>query len=458
MPEAVTLDYTLHVGDVLAELAKMPDRSVQCCVTSPPYWGLRDYGTATWEGGDPECDHRSPTMREGRNEERATLAGSVATNAAQLRLAARSACGKCGAKRIDQQIGLEETPEAYVDRMVAVFREVRRVLRDDGTCWVNMGDGYNGIGGPGKQNGGPIGPTAATAVEGTPGKRIHGLKSKDLIGMPWMLAFALRADGWYLRQDIIWHKPSPMPESCRDRCTKAHEYIFLLSKRERYYYDAEAIKEKTSGTANARGSGVNPKARGYKTPDGWDTGAGGHGSFHRNGREKGKQNESYSAAVVGVLTDRNRRSVWKVASQPFKGAHFATFPPKLIEPCILAGSSPQACPHCGAPWQRQTSRKKLKRSRPNDLTKRTGENGTGNYAPNTVAGVEVQTLGWEPTCKCENNDGSGKSVVLDPFAGSGTTLMVAVEHGRHGLGIELNPKYAEMAHKRMEGLQRRLAI
>ena len=258
---------TLYLGDCRESLKQMESETVQTVVTSPPYYGLRDYGN-------------------------------------------------------DGQIGLEESPEKYVTALVEVFREVRRVLRDDGTLWLNLGDSYvaNATGGlstkSSKMTGG-----RSTQKEATkrPDKKVEGLKQKDLIGIPWRVAFALQADGWYLRQDIIWHKPNPMPESVTDRCTKAHEYLFLLTKSARYYYDAEAVREMvsektvwtyphTNGKANQGYAGVN-------TPS----------STIRVEPEDGK---------------RNRRSVWTIATQPYSGAHFATFPPKLIEPCILAGSRP----------------------------------------------------------------------------------------------------------------------
>lgn len=350
-------------GDALDQLRTLPDESVQCCVTSPPYWGLRDYG-------------------------------------------------------VDGQIGLEPTPEAYVARIIPIFREVRRVLRNDGTLWLNLGDTYatkpHGSG----SSFDPKWPNARDRSEGFTSNRTNrpltlGLKHKDLVGIPWLVAFALRADGWWLRSEIIWHKSNPMPESATDRPTKSHEQVFLLSKSSRYYYDLEAVREPCAGTAHARGTGVNPKAK-WKTPDGWDTskGKGGHGSYHREGREKGskgykphgknsrmnvdrdaahlrpkspRQNPSFSAAVSELVEKRNKRSVWRIATAPYRGAHFATFPPKLIEPCILAGS-------------------------------RVGD------------------------------------VVLDPFAGSGTTGQVAREHGRSAILIELNPSYIELINRRTSAL------
>lgn len=278
----MTEPYTIHTGDCLEVLAGLPDESVQTCITSPPYWGLRDYG-------------------------------------------------------VPGQLGLEPTPEAYTASMVEIFREVRRVLRDDGTLWLNLGDTYNAY----NHNRGPsfkganknhhdLMPTADRQ-----GLNAPGLKPKDLVGIPWRIAFALQADGWYLRSDIIWSKPNPMPESISDRPTKAHEYIFLLTKRQRYYYDLEAIKEPVTGNAHGRGAGVNPKA---KVPSGWDTGPGDHRG--RRGRyPKSKQNASFSASVVDIVDERNKRSVWAVPTQPYPEAHFATYPEALILPCVLAGAA-----------------------------------------------------------------------------------------------------------------------
>lgn len=249
----------LYCGDALDVLKSIQSESVQCCVTSPPYWGLRDYG-------------------------------------------------------IEGQLGLEKTPEAYVEKMVEIFKEVRRVLKKDGTLWLNLGDVYAGNSIPG--GGDP------TVIDRNLGGQKYrqktvpaSLKPKDLIGIPWRVAFALQSDGWYLRSDIIWSKPNPMPESVTDRPTKAHEYIFLMSKSSRYYYDADAIKEPVTGNAHDRGNGVNPKAR---FPAGWDSGQGSH--KEKIGRyPRSKQNESFSSAVTGLVDYRNKRSVWTVATQPFTG-------------------------------------------------------------------------------------------------------------------------------------------
>jgi DNA modification methylase len=259
----------IEFGDCRDTMRRWSSEGVkaQMCVTSPPYFGLRDYGH-------------------------------------------------------DGQIGLEQTPEEYIAAMVDVFRCVRDVLADDGTLWLNIGDSYNAYNG----NRGRSTSFQQATDEALPrlpkgaGLTVPDLKNKDLIGIPWMLAFALRADGWYLRQDIIWHKPNPMPESVRDRCTKAHEYIFLLSKSERYYFDSEAMKEPATGR--------DPGNKAHKYSDAYD------GSDSEEHRTKA------GLLAVGARETRNRRSVWSVATRPYKGAHFATFPPALIEPCILAGSRP----------------------------------------------------------------------------------------------------------------------
>ena len=337
-------------GDALDVLRTLPDKSVQCCVTSPPYWGLRDYG-------------------------------------------------------VPGQLGLEPTPEEYVSKMVEVFREVRRVLRDDGTLWLNLGDSYNAY------NGG-AGPSSALSrgaqTEARPrlatgfGLQCKGLKPKDLIGIPWRVAFALQADGWYLRSDIIWAKPNPMPESVTDRPTKAHEYVFLLSKSKRYYYNADAIagpcesgesdvkkmieaRDRIGGKALLDDQPLH--AANANTNIGKKRAVGGKASGNKDrklGEDRGRPGSHIAGSIpwpAGVLT-RNARTVWTIATQGFKEAHFATMPPELARRCIVAGSKPG-------------------------------------------------------------------DIILDPFAGAGTTLLVADRNGRDGLGIELNPNYCEMARRRI---------
>ena len=326
-----TVSWEIRQGDALNRLREMSAGSVQCCVTSPPYFGLRDYGT-------------------------------------------------------DGQIGVEATPDEYVTRLVGVFREVRRVLRMDGTLWLNLGDSYARTDGTSRQAGRTAvglrerqfgeGMAFGHQVDAKTASDEHlpsfpGCKPKDLLGVPWLLAFALRADGWYLRSDIIWAKPNPMPEPVTDRPTSAHEHVFLLAKSARYFYDADAIREPLSPLSiqvHSRykdgGSSLSSKV----------TGSGRKETTENSGLRNGKDRD--------LDAGRNKRNVWEIATQPYADAHFATFPPKLVEPCILAGSSPG-------------------------------------------------------------------DVILDPFAGSGTTGVVALRHDRSFIGVELGPAYADLARWRI---------
>lgn len=384
-------------GDALAALRELPDGLAQVCVTSPPYWGLRDYGVAG-------------------------------------------------------QLGLEATPGEYVERLVEIMHEVRRVLRDDGTLWLNLGDSYATNPAGNKE------PRTRTESESgtfkipnqdrrswqkciTDKLNIPGLKPKDLCGMPWRVAFALQADGWWLRSDIIWSKPNPMPESVTDRPTRSHEYLFLLTKRARYYYDADAIREEHKPESLERAQYPVNAMTGPQTIQG----------------ERGAKVSLGGAHKMVPLNPagRNKRSVWQIATKPFSGAHFATFPPALVEPCILAGSSPQACGECGAPWERVTHggegtyqlRKAAGGGKGNQQTGQNPIHGRGVTKDLTPAMRE--TTGWRATCSHENNDGSGRCVVLDPFAGSGTVGEVAMKHGRDYLLIELNRDYEGLIRSRL---------
>lgn len=386
-PRTVTRVTTAQiiVGDVRTELAKLPDKSVQTCITSPPYFGLRDYGVAG-------------------------------------------------------QIGLEQTPEDYVAELVAVFREVRRVLADDGTLWLNLGDSYAG---------------------------------KELLGIPWRVAFALQADGWYLRQDIVWAKPNPMPESVTDRCTKSHEYLFLLSKSPRYYYDSAAIAEPT-----VRGSAGSTFDRG-KTAE------------HQKGRA--------STKTRAEKHTRNKRDVWTIATKPFRGAHFAVMPEALVEPCVLAGSrgggkrcdcdelilSPLGTNRAPDPTQK-TGRSGMNRSRGDgagvrpitrreqrayaaqlrdsphraEMAEQAGA-AFAHYARTDASGARPippallarwTALGWLTAPAPCPHAAVGPDTVLDPFAGSGTVGVAAGRHGRNFIGFELSPAYAEIARNRYANL------
>ena len=325
------------VGDALTVMRSMPANHFHCVVTSPPYFGLRDYGTAQWQGGNAECGHQKGTLVSQRsslrNDGREHVGPYDGEKTVTAGMPYRDLCGICGATRIDSQIGLEATPEAYVAELVAVFSEVRRVLRDDGTVWLNLGDSYASDTKGGNNNGEgkstitsgarPHVREAYNNGKGRTARKInHGLKPKDLIGIPWRVAFALQADGWYLRQDIIWSKPNPMPESVTDRCTKAHEYLFLLAKSARYHFDAEAIAEPANYPDNPRNTNG--------------------GKYANASMDDPKMRIYGNASRIGASETRNKRSVWKVATQPFSEAHFATFPPALIEPCIKAG-----CPKDG---------------------------------------------------------------------------------------------------------------
>jgi len=305
---------TILFGDCKETLSAFLPQSARTCVTSPPYYGLRDYGTATWIGGDPNCNHRrdSKVKPENCNTGHKNHDEMYGVGDAIY----KTVCPKCGAIRQDSQIGLEETPEEYIESLVSVFREVRNILTDDGTLWVNLGDSYYNYR-PGKGQSYPKQSVSKTKQDlpdecNKRGKKLDGLKEKDLIGIPWLFAFAMRKDGWYLRQDIIWHKPNPMPESVKDRCTKSHEYIFLFSKNRKYFYDNEAIKEPAKD---------------------WGTRDRTKGKYHNTGT--GLQPHS---GLTKSYERKNKRSVWSVTVKPYKEAHFATYPPDLIEPCILAGS------------------------------------------------------------------------------------------------------------------------
>ena len=360
-------------GDCIESLKKLEDQSINTCITSPPYWGLRNY-----------------------NDE-------------------------------SKQLGMEDTPEEFVENLVNVFREVKRVLRDDGTVWLNLGDSYSSGGRTTTTNQSLRGDKEYGVTRPKPSK---GIKPKDLIGIPWRVAFALQADGWYLRQDIIWHKPNPMPESVKDRCTKAHEYIFLLSKNVKYYFDNEAIKEDAK------------YPQGPNSPKSIKKGKGEFGMDTRGGLSN-----------IGAIAKRNKRSVWKVSTKPFKGAHFATFPKDLIEPCVLAGCPEKICFDCGEPYKLKVDTKRIPRWElsPDDPRYRPNkyENAHDSLNGNTRHSVtETKPLGLEKQCDCKTNE-TKAGTVLDPFGGSGTTGIVAAQHSRNAVLLELNQEYIDLANARI---------
>jgi DNA modification methylase len=314
---------SLHRGDALELLRGMPAESAQCCITSPSYYGLRDYGTAKWEGGDPGCDHKRESNWPDPKNPNCRSANGRGSKDRRLGLD----CARCGARRIDSQIGLESTPSEYIARLVKVFAEVRRVLSPDAALWVVIGDSYaststyNTTNTTHTEHGwsqdGPHRPNA-----GIP----PGVKPKDLIGIPHMLAFALRGDGWYWRSEIVWAKPNPMPESCRDRCTRSHEFVMMFSKSSTYYCDMESISEPVA---------TDPKEN-YPTRA-KSTGRGTQGAASARGNDRDKSG-GFPPRASG---SRNKRDVWWIPTRPTKwgkGLHFASFPEALVEPMVLAGS------------------------------------------------------------------------------------------------------------------------
>ena len=387
---------TILIGDALQTLRRLPDESVHCIVTSPPYYGLRDYNVAG-------------------------------------------------------QIGLEETPDQYIEKLVAIFREVRRVLRSDGTCWVNMGDSYaSSVNGRSAADTKAVGNDDRTFRDKPFSTVGNGYKPKDLMMMPARVALALQADGWYLRSDIIWHKPNPMPESCTDRPTRSHEHVFLLTKAARYFYDADAIRE-TQETAQ-RSKFYNLDAPKGKTPT-W--GIDGSQSLKQKGRAPRLLNPA----------GRNKRDVWTIATQPYAAAHFATYPVSLIEPCLLAGCPETCCAECGAGYVRVVEREQVNAPdwEPYSGSKSVSEDDqhpykriSGNINRLRQAGQDHDnpfprrlTAGFKPACTCDSK-ATLPGIALDPFGGAGTTAVAAITHKRDYLLCELKTEYVGLAQKRIQ--------
>lgn len=380
----------IHHCDVMVLLRALPDNCINCVVTSPPYFGLRDYQTPG-------------------------------------------------------QIGLEPTPSQFVQTMVTVFREVRRILRDDGVCWLNLGDSYS-THNSGDKNHVHNGYDPVVAAEQgiaqakLPAQSLGFRTEKQLMGIPWRVAFALQDDGWVLRSDIVWEKGTCMPESVQDRPTRSHEYVFLLTKSQRYFYDSEAIREP------AKEESLQRLVRGVSDQ-------------HKNIAVPGKQTNSlhkpreHGDSYKGRMT-RNKRSVWHVNPEPFKDSHFAVFPTKLIEPMILAGCPAQVCSVCGAPWEREVEVGEPMRSGGlggNSVSSAYGPMDRGGHGQwdkgHMLTTSPKTTIGFKPTCDC--NASTRPGLVLDPFMGSGTTALVARKLGRSYLGCDLNESYVAMAKDRL---------
>lgn len=390
--------FEILLGDVRARLAELPEDTFHTCVTSPPYWKLRRYMPK-------------------------------------------------GSKGARFEIGSEPSFDAWIETMVEVLDGVKRVLRPDGTLWLNLGDSYNtNEHGPGRRTD-AVGPMKGlrrqhertpTYKKGTGRGRVKGLKHKDLIGQPWAVAFALRDAGWFLRSAIVWAKPNPLPESCTDRPTKSYELLFLLTRGERYFFDQDAVREPATGNAHSRGSNRTPKS------------------------EIADADTTYSAhghAFAGLTTTRNLRDVWTFPTEPAaKGSeHFATFPLELPTRCILAGTSERGCcALCGAPLRRVRTDAKGgsigKSWHPHEDDER-----TGNVKASTKDYEPPKTIGWEPSCKCrigreDGTDGPPDTIpcrVLDPFSGTATTGVAALKFGRSYCGVELNPKTATFSRERL---------
>lgn len=388
------------VGEALATLKTLPDNSVDEIVSSPPYFGLRDYQTAVWEGGDPDCKHKRVGTRRALQANSFKGPANTGIHGAERALGTKElggVCAKCGASYTDHQIGLEETPEEYIEKLVAVFHEARRVLKPEGVCFVNIADSYAGSWGAqsrrevpansnksGQQINNHPKRAASTGAIATP-----GLKPKDLIGIPWMLAFAMRADGWFLRQEIIWAKPNPMPESVDDRCTKAHESVFMFTKSRHYYFDAAAIAEESIyQPANDpkglhRGSPFDEgKTAEHQLGRASDRPRRSSRTKYELSKNRKRDGDGAAASFRAITETRNRRSVWTIATEPSDVPHYAMMPSRLAYDCIVAG-----CPPGGT--------------------------------------------------------------VLDPFAGAGTTGLVASGNGRSAILIELGRQHAETAKFRI---------
>jgi len=432
---------------------ELPDESVQCVVTSPPYWGLRKYsGEQGLIWGDNQCQHEwvytGIPKSGGVGDYEVGRVGNAKARSGSHEAKDSNTCQLCGAWK--GAYGLEPTPEMYVQHTVEILREVRRVLRKDGVVFWNIGDSYNGSGGEHKHDKGQSGLTNNRDKVGfVPGRNVSSLKPKDLCLIPQRLAIAAQEDGWWVRSVIIWSKPNPMPESVTDRPTESHEYILMLTKSARYYWDQDAVREPHTWIEN-RPSGMVRQAEQYRDRVKHNDpkyGGGGSGFQGHSGGMKA------NGTPLNNPNGRNIRSVWTFPTQPYPEAHFAVFPEKLPELCIKA-ATPEVgcCPDCGTPWERVTERENMKIRR-TDWNEQSG-NRTGS-AGTMIEPARAKTLHWQPTCKCNPDWKESKvyptvpSLVLDPFAGAGTTLWVAKKLNRRAVGYELSEEYCRLTVDRL---------
>jgi DNA modification methylase len=433
-------------GEVREVLRRLPHESVHCVVTSPPYWGLRDYGipSVLW-GGDPACPHewesRSPRRRRSPLDLKDPESIQAGHHGATIKLPTTKICSRCNGWL--GQLGLEPNPDLFVDHLASVFDEVRRVLRSDGTLWLNLGDTYHtdspvrGSSREAFSREWDLSQTRSCGGNRRPASRFGEVKPKDLTGIPSRVAFELRRRGWWLRADCIWAKRNPMPEPVRDRPTRSHEYVFLLTKSRRYFYDAHAVREPLRDSSLQRLRSHLPNAG--DNPD--------YRSKHST--------RDYRRFPMLANTDpagRNLRSVWQIATQPYPGAHFATFPEALPEICIRAGTSEHgACADCGTPWTHVVRAEGggIGHDWHPDKSLALGR-GQGIAAPGIHDGTYRRIdLGFRKACSCPT-DRVAPCVVLDPFMGSGTVLAVARRLRRRSVGIDLNPAYATLAQVRID--------
>lgn len=446
MHDIDTENFTLHVGDSKHVLSELPSESVHTVITSPPYYQLRDYGDQTYTtwNADEDCTHewgpRQPDANPSGLHEGGNELGKEARDRSDID--AGQYCQHCDAWR--GQLGLEPSPWMYVRNMVEISREIRRVLRDDGTYWLNIGDSYcagasGGSSSSDKSYGAEIGGHGHKRSVDDWGH----LKPKDLIGVPWRVAFALQEDGWFLRADNVWVKGlsgdkrlgSCMPESPQDRTSSAHEFVFLLSKSKHYFFDIEAIKEKSVS---------NPGRYDY------DFGGKKNQALHEG------DNPTAVTGDKDYYPYSRMRDVWLISPQPYPEAHFAVFPRALVRPMVRAGTPEHGvCADCGAPYERVTEKKATGRTRDRNsgglgAEHRRNPKGLDEVDGDFQEGVATRTVKWEQACDC-STDERDKAVVLDPFLGSGTTAQVALEENRKCVGIDLNEDYGDLIEDRLEG-------